>query len=1023
MLISRYLDFNSEISGSRYRARSGSREQLLSDLLSMTGLYSPVSDVLCKGPSYTFDPYESGLNRSLIDHVLLDSSKHDLVSKCSILDDNKQNMSDHLPIVLTLDCQGLDKDCCTVSPKHNLKWNKLPQNEIKSRYTDTLDISLGTIDIISKTETDHQVIDAYYNKLIKICTTIAANNIPKGKFNTYLKPKWSQTLKPLYQKMGYARHNWINNGRPGGSEHISYVKYKEAKRNFRRELRLLQSERDREVHEMVDHQFDIDINQFWKYIKRKRSRKSAIGNEMKFTNGHTCRNSKDITEGWASYFSELYKPLSDPTFDIDHFQKINKDVKEYLNGQGKANDILDSPIDVAELSSACKSLHNGKAAGYDGLMNEHLKYGGTSLYTHLSCLFSAMLYIGYVPPNMKKGVIITIIKDNLKSKSSPNNYRGITLLSAVYKILEKVLLTRIKQFSAHNSIKFPDLLQFAYQEKLSALHASFTLQEVINYNIERSSKVYTCLLDSSKAFDVVWIDGLFYKLYKFGICGNMWRLLYAAYTDMKSSVMFNGIYSRWFCVKQSVRQGGVLSPWLYLLYLNDMLVELRSVPEALRIGNLKLNYVAQADDVAILSLTPKGLQHLLDIVYAYSRKWRFKHNVTKTKIMVFGESKRCFRNQDNRRVWLLGPCPISQVDSYKHLGIVLQTRGSHCDKIDEACRRGKGSFMSLAGVGVRPNGLNPLTSSNLLKLIVYPRSLYGCELWNHLTENQLLQLERMQRFCIKLIQGFPKRTRSDKATCMLGMVRMQALISRYKFTFFRQLLALPAGFVVKQILIIRFTQHLFQPVAKSRGFMPDIFSLAQLYNLPQLISSDVLHGNIPDKCTWEDLVTSNILAYELSNYEDRTSADPDYCFFKSIHPSPFSPSPMWLAAKCVPGSLPMLSYVAKLAVCIDQVNCTQTLLCEFCGLFYKNPIIHVLTSCYYYSNERDRLWDFISNYCSVHLEAYLVNLSDEELVSVMLGCPFPDEIVTSDIMHYILLYRFSVYIHSIKHVIDHLLLA
>ena len=185
-----------------------------------------------------------------------------------------------------------------------------------------------------------------------------------------------------------------------------------------------------------------------------------------------------------------------------------------------------------------------------------------------------------------------------------------------------------------------------------------------------------------------------------------------------------------------------------------MLVELRSVPEALRIGNLKLNYVAQADDVAILYLTPKGLQHLLDIVYAYSRKWHFKHNVTKTKIMVFGESKRCFRNQDNRREWFLGPCPISQVDSYKHLGIVLQTRGSHCDIIDEACRRGKGPFMSLVGVGVRPNELNPLTSSNLLKLIVYPRSLYGCEIWNHLTENQMLLLERMQRFCIKLIQIF-----------------------------------------------------------------------------------------------------------------------------------------------------------------------------------------------------------------------------------------------------------------------------
>ena len=187
-------------------------------------------------------------------------------------------------------------------------------------------------------------------------------------------------------------------------------------------------------------------------------------------------------------------------------------------------------------------------------------------------------------------------------------------------------------------LNFLTLYHLDIKKKLSALHASFTLQEVINYNSERSFKIYTCLLDSSKAFDVVWIDGLFYKLYEFEICGNMWRLLYAAYTDMKSCVMFNDIYSRWFYVKQSVRQGGVLSPWLYLLYLNDMLVELRSVPEALRIGNLKLNYVAQADDVTILSLTPKGLQHLLDIVYAYSRKWHFKHNVTK-KVMVLKKTR------------------------------------------------------------------------------------------------------------------------------------------------------------------------------------------------------------------------------------------------------------------------------------------------------------------------------------------------------------------------------------------------
>ena len=150
----------------------------------------------------------------------------------------------------------------------------------------------------------------------------------------------------------------------------------------------------------------------------------------------------------------------------------------------------------------------------------------TALVAHLSCLFTSMLHIGHVPAELKKGIIITILKDRHKSLSSPNNYRGITLLPVFYKLLERILLARIQKYISLNSIRFPDQLQFAYQPKLSSLHASFTLQEAINYNLELGAKVYTCLLDTSKAFDVVWINGLFYKLYTWGICGNMWHLLY-----------------------------------------------------------------------------------------------------------------------------------------------------------------------------------------------------------------------------------------------------------------------------------------------------------------------------------------------------------------------------------------------------------------------------------------------------------------------------------------------------------------
>ena len=87
---------------------------------------------------------------------------------------------------------------------------------------------------------------------------------------------------------------------------------------------------------------------------------------------------------------------------------------------------------------------------------------------------------------------------------------------------------------------------------------------------------------------------------------------------MHSSVLYQGVCSRWFEVHQSVRQGGVLSPWFYLLYINDMLKDLRHSTTALKIGDISVSFIAQADDVTLFSLTPVGLQVLIEIVYKYS---------------------------------------------------------------------------------------------------------------------------------------------------------------------------------------------------------------------------------------------------------------------------------------------------------------------------------------------------------------------------------------------------------------------
>ena len=171
----------------------------------------------------------------------------------------------------------------------------------------------------------------------------------------------------------------------------------------------------------------------------------------------------------------------------------------------------------------CLKLPNGRAGGPDGLLYEHLKYAGDSAYVYLTRIFNAIRELEDVPDSSATGVIISLFKGKKKSKHSKDNYRGITLLNLVGKQLERIILNRSMPFFEKSG--FPNELQFAYQKSKSSIFANFVLQEATLDAIENGCKIYSCFLDSAKAFDTVWVDGLFFKLFNLGIQGKTWRLL------------------------------------------------------------------------------------------------------------------------------------------------------------------------------------------------------------------------------------------------------------------------------------------------------------------------------------------------------------------------------------------------------------------------------------------------------------------------------------------------------------------
>jgi hypothetical protein len=180
-------------------------------------------------------------------------------------------------------------------------------------------------------------------------------------------------------------------------------------------------------------------------------------------------------------------------------------------------------------------------------------------------------------------------------------------------------------------------MQGAGIDKCSSLHTSMVLQECIEYNRSKNETVYVAFLDSQKAFDTVWIEGLMYKLYNTGINLKSWRIIRQLYTKFQCAAYVAGVAGSWFTPARGVHQGAPMSMILYLIYINDMLIQLRSSPYGAKIGSINTSCPAFADDVSLVAINKLCLNNLLQIAAAYSKLWRFSFNATKSVCMIWGK--------------------------------------------------------------------------------------------------------------------------------------------------------------------------------------------------------------------------------------------------------------------------------------------------------------------------------------------------------------------------------------------------
>jgi hypothetical protein len=358
------------------------------------------------------------------------------------------------------------------------------------------------------------------------------------------------------------------------------------------------------------------------------------------------------------------------------------------------------------------------------------------------------MYANYVyPRNWTEGIIVPVPKKG--NLNDVNNYRGITLTSIFSKIFSFLLDTRLRKWS--EDVNLLTDCQYGFRSKKSTVDCIFVLSSIINKVIHNDKrKLYCAFIDFKKAFDVVYRNGIWYKLMQYGASTKIVNMLRKIYESVKSCVRVNSEYTDFFESHMGLKQGEPLSPLLFLFFINDMENYISSDNiDAVNIEELKIYLLLFADDTVLFSYTKEGLQLLLDKLHNYCTMWGITVNTDKSFVMICKKGNR----PENVDLYL-DRIKLNVVRKFTYLGVTLSQNGTFYQAQKQLSEQASRALFSLNKL-FDEISLDVSDKLKLFDAMICPILNYGSEVWGF---HKSQDVERIQLKFLKQLLGVRQQT-------------------------------------------------------------------------------------------------------------------------------------------------------------------------------------------------------------------------------------------------------------------------
>ena len=278
---------------------------------------------------------------------------------------------------------------------------------------------------------------------------------------------------------------------------------------------------------------------------------------MDGTNGQTHPN--EISNRFCSYYTNVGHEFA------AKIPPSKNSSMSYMKGNF-AQSLFFEPVDEDEVSKILKRLKPKKSTGYDNISAQLLKNFTNELALPISMIINSSLSSGIVPDCMKLAKFVPVYKSKGDAQHF-TNYRPISLLPVLSKILEKVVHKRLYAYLRKYEIL--NKSQYGFRNSHSTTDAITELTSHILHNYDQRKFTLSVFLDLSKAFDTIDHNTLLKKLYHYGIRGIAldW---FKSYLIRKQYVQYKDSYPHTQDLTCGVPQGSFLGPLLLTLYTNDL---------------------------------------------------------------------------------------------------------------------------------------------------------------------------------------------------------------------------------------------------------------------------------------------------------------------------------------------------------------------------------------------------------------------------------------------------------------------